>query len=250
MAIKVDTVYKTVLSILDKESRGFLTPDEFQRIGTQVQLDILDSHFYDYNKAVFKASRGMAVGGYGDIPAKLEEKLDPFYGHVDITLTNGVGVLPTDLFKTISISISNKTIELEKVDKGKLSYLLSSPLTKPSKSFPVYYQRATDIIVEPALSDGSWTLGDLKLEYIKTPESPVWAHSRNATTGALTYVDAFNPVPANTIPPTGRVDFTLHHSDQVQLILGILKYAGLVIEDPAVIQAAAQEETKQIQLQS
>ena len=29
MAISVDTVYKKVLAILNKESRGFLTPDEF-----------------------------------------------------------------------------------------------------------------------------------------------------------------------------------------------------------------------------
>ena len=28
MAINVDTVYKTVLSILNKEQRGYLTPDE------------------------------------------------------------------------------------------------------------------------------------------------------------------------------------------------------------------------------
>ena len=103
MAISVDNVYKTVLSILNKEGRGYITPEEFNKIGSQVQLDILDSHFYDYNKAVFKAGRGMAVGGYGDIPAKLEEKLDPFYAHTDITLTNGVGVLPIDLFKTISM---------------------------------------------------------------------------------------------------------------------------------------------------
>ena len=132
--------------------------------------------------------------------------------------------------------IYDESIELEKVDKGKLSYLLSSPLTKPSKSFPVYYQRATDIIVEPALSDGSWTLGNLLIEYIKTPDDVNWNHTVSASTGALTATD----------PMT---DFTLHESDRVQLILGILKYAGLVIEDPAVIQAASGEETKLIQLE-
>ena len=61
MAISVDKVYKTVLSILNKESRGFLTPDEFERIGSQVQLDILDQNFYDYNKAVIKASAGLSL---------------------------------------------------------------------------------------------------------------------------------------------------------------------------------------------
>ena len=236
MAISVDNVYKTVLSILNKEGRGYITPEEFNKIGSQVQLDILDQNFHDYNRAVVKHTRGAGVNGYGNIPERIEQKIDPFYAHADITLTNGVGTLPTDLYRTISISISNKTLELEKVDKKTLSYLLSSPLTKPTTSFPVYYQRATDIIVEPALSDGSWTLGNLLIEYIKTPDDVNWNHTVSASTGALTATD----------PMT---DFTLHESDRVQLILGILKYAGLVIEDPAVIQAASGEETKLIQLE-
>ena len=235
MAISVDKVYKTVLSILNKESRGFLTPDEFERIASQVQLDIVDQNFHDYNKAVVRASRGRAVQDYGNIPEKIQHKIDPFYAAADITLTNGIGTLPTDLYKTINISITNKTIQLEKVNKSTLSYLLSSPLTKPTTSFPVYYQRATDIIVEPALSDGSWTLGNLLIEYVKTPVDVNWNHTVGSS-GELTATD----------PMT---DFTLHESDRVQLILGILKYAGLVIEDPAVIQAASGEETKLIQLE-
>ena len=237
MAINVNTVYQTVLSILNKEGRGFLTPDEFKRVGTQVQLDILDKNFHDYNRAILKENIAGAVQDYGDIPEKIEQKIDPFFKQADITLTNGIGTLPTDLYKTINISITNKTIQLEKVDKKSLSYLLSSPLTKPTTTFPVYYQRATDIIVEPALSDGSWTLGNLLIEYIKVPSEPVWNSSADAN-GALTYNSS------------GSTDFTLHQSDQVELILGILKYAGLIIADPAVVQAAAAEENKTIQLQN
>tara|TARA_R100000426_G_scaffold62627_1_gene43819 strand:+ start:1589 stop:2302 length:714 start_codon:yes stop_codon:yes gene_type:complete len=237
MAINVNTVYQTVLSILNKEGRGFLTPDEFKRVGTQVQLDILDKNFHDYNRAILKENIAGAVQDYGDIPEKIEQKIDPFFKQADITLTNGVGTLPTDLYKTINISITNKTIQLEKVDKKSLSYLLSSPLTKPTTTFPVYYQRATDIIVEPALSDGSWTLGNLLIEYIKVPSEPVWNSSADSN-GALTYNSS------------GSTDFTLHQSDQVELILGILKYAGLIIADPTVVQAAAAEENKTIQLQN
>ena len=237
MAINVNIVYQTVLSMLNKEGRGFLSPDEFKRVGTQVQLDILDKNFHDYNRAVLKQNVTGAVQDYGNIPEKLEQKIDPFFTQADITLTNGIGTLPTNLYKTINISITNKTIQLEKVDKKNLSYLLSSPLTKPTTSYPVYYQRATDIIVEPALSDGSWTLGNLLIEYIKVPSEPVWNSSADSN-GALTYNSS------------GSTDFTLHQSDQVELVLGILKYAGLIIADPTVIQAAAAEENKTIQLQN
>jgi len=231
MAINVNTVYQTVLSILNKESRGFLTPDEFKRIGAQVQLDILDRNFHDYNRAVIKQNAGRFVEDYGNIPEKIEQKIDVFYKANDLTLSNGKVAVPTDLYKTINISITNKTIQLEKVDKKSLSYLLSSPLTKPTTSFPVYYQTDTEIITNPSLT------GSISIEYIKVPNDPVWNSSADSN-GALTYNSS------------GSVDFTLHESDRVELIIGILKYAGLVISDPAIVQAAGGEETKTIQLQN
>lgn len=45
MAVNVDIVYKTVLLILNKEQRGNLTPDEFNKVATQVQLEIFESYF-------------------------------------------------------------------------------------------------------------------------------------------------------------------------------------------------------------
>jgi len=242
MAISVDKVYKTVLSILNKESRGFLTPDEFERIGSQVQLDILDQNFHDYNRSVVKHNAGRSVEDYGNIPEKIQEKIDPFYKAADITLTNGVGSLPTDVYKMINISITDKTIQLEKVSKKDLSYLLSSPLTKPTTSFPVYYQRTksddpptSDIIVEPAFTDQSWTLGNLLCEYIKVPVDPIWAYT-GGTNNAYSW-DSGN-----------SKNFELHPADEVDLIIKILGYAGMVIKDPTIIQGSSGEESKLIQL--
>ena len=45
MAINVNTVYTTVLSILKKEQRGYITPEEFNKLATQVQLDIFENYF-------------------------------------------------------------------------------------------------------------------------------------------------------------------------------------------------------------
>ena len=50
MAVSVDTVYRTVLLILNKEQRGYLTPDEFNKIGTQVQLEMFNEYFEDLNQ--------------------------------------------------------------------------------------------------------------------------------------------------------------------------------------------------------
>jgi len=52
MAVNVDIVYKTVLLILNKEQRGYITPDEFNKIGSQVQREIFEAYFEDLNQQV------------------------------------------------------------------------------------------------------------------------------------------------------------------------------------------------------
>ena len=52
MAINVDQVYKTVLLIINKEQRGYLTPDEFNKIGRQVQLEIFDTYYDTLNQQI------------------------------------------------------------------------------------------------------------------------------------------------------------------------------------------------------
>ena len=72
MAISVDTVYKTVLLILNKEQRGYMTPDEFNKIGQQVQLEIFEKYFEDLNQIV-RAPQTDA--DYADRLSYLEEKI-------------------------------------------------------------------------------------------------------------------------------------------------------------------------------
>ena len=50
MAINVNQVYSTVLTILNKEQRGYITPDEFNKISTQSQLEIFEQYFEDLNQ--------------------------------------------------------------------------------------------------------------------------------------------------------------------------------------------------------
>lgn len=187
MAINVDSVYKSVLSILNKEQRGYITPDEFNKISKQVQLSLLDQSFTQYNKSVNLQNTHATNEGYADLPQNIQSKIDVFYKTSNITLSSGVGTLPTDLYKIINLSISNQTTKLEKVDKDKIPYLLSSPLTRPSETFPIYYKRVNDIIVEPALSDSAWAGGVIKVEYIKVPSSPRWGYTVDATYGTNIY---------------------------------------------------------------
>jgi len=186
MAINVNTVYKTVLSILNKEQRGFLTPDEFNKIAKQVQYQLLDLAFYEYNKMLNLDTFGRTNAGYADLPKKTKERIEAFYKTEIKTLTSGNLVLPNDIYKLIDLNIANKTISLEEIDKSELSYMLSSPLTKPTSDFPIYYKTTTSnggttIVVEPNTSD------DISIDYIKTPTDPRFGYSRNATFGTNVY---------------------------------------------------------------
>ena len=233
MAISVDNVYTKVLSILNKESRGFLTPGEFNKIASQVQLDLLDKAFYDYNRAVVRQSAGRGGQGYADIPRKIQDKIDPFYATSSISLTSGVGTLPT-FYNIINISADSRLTDVERIEKSKLSFLLSSPLTAPSTTFPIYYITGGTITVNPS------SLSTVQMDYVSVPADPNWGHTTDSTTGALTF--------DNTVG--NFTDFELHPSEEVELVLGILKYAGVVIKDPSVIQMATQEDNIKTQLEN
>ena len=182
MAINVNKVYKTVLSILNKEQRGYLNPDEYNNIAKQVQLEMLEKLFFDYNKFLNVEKVGRVNESFADIPQKIQEQLDEFYTSSSINLnSDGVGVLPTDLYRVIDLTINNQTVEVQKIDKNKLPYLKSSPLTTPSASFPIYYQRETDFVVDPT------TVSSVFMQYVQTPPDPRWGYTINSNYGVNIY---------------------------------------------------------------
>lgn len=182
MAININAVYKSVLSVLNKEQRGYLTPDEFNKIAKQAQIQLLDIAFMQYNKVLTLEVQGRVNAGYADVPSKVKEKIDAFYKTSSVSLTDGVGSLPTDIYKAIELTNSNRTLPFELVDKHELPYLLSSPLTKPSTDYPIYYKTttssgATSVQVNPT------SISTATIDYIKVPTDPRWGYTRNATYG-------------------------------------------------------------------
>jgi len=183
MAINVNKVYKSVLSILNKEQRGYLTPYEYNNLAKQAQLELLDNLFYEYNKFSNLENVNRTNESYGDLATRTEEQIDEFYKSSSISLSTGVGTLPTDLYKVIDVTTSNQNIEVEKIDKNRLPYLLSSNLTSPSVSFPIYYQRATDLVVNPT------SISSVLMQYIKMPAEPRFGYTTNTQYGTNVYDD-------------------------------------------------------------
>jgi hypothetical protein len=222
MAISVDTVYKTVLLILNKEQRGYMTPDEFDKIGQQVQLEIFEKYFEDLNQIV-RAPQTDA--DYADRLSYLEEKLSVFENTATFNVSNGAVTL-SDVHRLNTVTYND--IELQKVGRKEYYNIIKSPLTKPTESHPIYLQEGNSLKIEPI------TIGTVNTSFIKKPSQIKWNFAFN------------NNLDVYVFTVIGSTDFELHSSEQTEVILRILAYAGIVIRDPQIVQAA----TAQVQQQN
>ena len=300
MAINVNTVYQTVLLILNKEQRGYMTPLEFNKIGAQAQSEIFGTYFESLNQQLRVPQ---ANADYSDRVINLDEKIAIFkdYGNATSVSSSNVFNLPNQYSGTSSatqqftavdpqltytltgdaLSLSNNnaisnvfvngvelasteysvsgatltlvnqptagqiiiinlypkqfyrlgqvlyqvgaldTEEAQRVDRGELYHLLSSNLTKPTTVNPIYTYENNQLTVYPTS-----IVSGLAVSYIRKPIPPIWSF-----TSGSQYV----------FQPTSSCNFELHISEQVELIVRILLYAGVVVKNQEIIQVAASQ---------
>ena len=147
-----------------------------------------------------------------------------------LTFTNTIVVqsTPKDFYRLGSVRYEaggNVNIqELERVTRSELYHLLSSNLTKPTTTYPVYLYEKEQLTVYPTTIQSG-----IEVDYVRKPVNPVW----NFKSEAPSFQYIYN---AET-----SVNFEIHPADQTELILKTLLYAGVVIEDPQIVQVAAQQ---------
>jgi hypothetical protein len=209
--INVNKVYKKVLSIINKEQRGFLTPDEFNKLASQVQLAMLDQSIFEYNRFLNMGTVNRINSGYANLPSKVKERIDQFYKSSSVGLVQGAGTLPTDIYKIIELTNSDRTLPFELVDKHELPYLLSSPLTKPSTDYPIYYKTTTSSGATSVQANPT-SISSATLDYIKIPSTPRWGYIVNTTYGTNIY-------DSNPYVETGLIlDSTLNYSTSIGVV--------------------------------
>ena len=148
--ISVDKVYKTVLTILNREQRGQLSPSQFNKLANQAQLELLEKAFYDYNRSLNKSNVVGSNDDYGDLTNNIKEKIDQFLkvATIAIDTTNDLVNLTnniTDFYRLISVYKNDNLTQFEEIKISELPYVLSSNLINPTSSYPIYYrQQITD----------------------------------------------------------------------------------------------------------
>ena len=232
MAINVNTVYQTVLNILNKEQRGYMTPTEFNNISTQVQLQVFEKYFEDLNQQIRVPQ---ADTDYADRVKNLDEKLAIFktvgispYVAASLNVPAHFTLPDQDIYGNTFVfyrlgEVTYKdTVNLQRLQRSDFYYIQKSKLTKSTETFPTYLYENNLVYVKP-----DSIIDNIKIEYIRKPVPVVWGFN-TGTLGQYLYNE------------TASQNFELHESEQTDVILRILIYAGIIIEDPTIVQQAAQ----------
>lgn len=228
MAVNINTVYLRVLAIANKEQRGYLTPQEFNTLANQAQLDIFEQYFYDLNQFLRLPGNDTI---HADAADMLEEKIEKF-SIVNAPATNSnLDVLNVyRLGAVFARSSTNNLVEYNEaqhMSHSELRQYLTSPLTAPTKRRPLYTIANNSIVMYGDGIDGT------NINYIRKPVDVYWGYI--IVNGEALY------------NPTTTTNFELHASEETELVFKILALAGVVIRDPQLYQIAATEDAKNTQ---
>jgi hypothetical protein len=225
--VNIDTVYQRVLALANKEQRGYITPQEFNLFANQAQMDIFEQYFYDLNQFLRVPGNDTA---YSDMITLLEEKIGLFEDSSSVTY-NGGATLPANIYRlgTIRYDDSGKHVLINRVSEKELRMMDLGPLTKPSKSNPVYTVKGSSIYL------AGITPASVDVSYTKKPAKVNW-----------TYV-IVGEKPLVNVYAGDYQSFELHPSEETKLVIKILALAGVAIKDPSLYQIAGAEDNKNIQ---
>jgi len=226
--INVDRIYQRVLTLANKEQRGYITPQEFNIFANQAQMDIFEQYFYDLNQ--FLRTPGNSTV-HADMIDMLEEKIGVFETTGNLALTGGIGSLNTlSRFYRLS-TVRDENIIYESITKKEARLFQTSPLARPTELRPAY--------IVDGLNNNITLFGrtpnQINIDYIRSPKPVNW-----------TYVVVGGKALHNS-NAVDKQNFQLHPSEETELVLKILTLAGFTLKDPALYQAAAGEDIKNIQ---
>jgi hypothetical protein len=234
--VNINTVYTTVLYILNKEQRG---------LAVLVQNEIFNSYFPDGNQVNRQNQNNQQNDTeFFNMFKDTAYKLYPFerdavftYNNANLGFTyQGAGTI-NKLGEIISTYPGNPTYNsiTQLVSQSDFSKITRSKLTAPTVQYPLAVTTQTTTLIAPSLTQQLLvkvspfvTNMTLNINCLFEPNDPNWAFTVG-TLGQYIYDSA------------NSVQFELDISEKNNLIINILKYCGIIIRDPEIIQTAEAE---------
>ena len=129
----INSVRNTVLSVLNKNNYGYLSPSDFNLFAKQAQLDLFEDVFYEYNYQINKENARQSGTGYANISKSLAEVIEGFNDSSPLqNVSLNTYSLPDDWYFINDVYYNNKTVE--KISASKIKRLLNSNLTAPTSA--------------------------------------------------------------------------------------------------------------------
>ena len=228
----IDSVYKTVLTIVNKNNYGYINPTDFNLFARTAQLELFENMFYDYNNRINLENLRKSGTGYADILKGIQEDINLFSKTVQ-PVWDGASAfnLPSDYYllnKVMGVS-GGVRYEAEAVSHSKITMLINSILTAPTTEFPAYVTDGSKLTVYPTTYN---TTTELEIQYIRYPKDPKW-----------TYFNALsNQAPLFDATASDYQDFELPKDYFNDLVMKICQYAGVEIRDEMIYKFGKTEE--------
>ena len=231
--ILIDTVYQRVLAIANKEQRGYITPLEFNLLANQASLDVFEQYFYDLNQFERVTAEKPSIS---DMSELIKNKLTDF---TTIENVMGGGVIYPPNYRTGKIYAGDYEAKLVTINE--VRRLLDSQFHRMGLvKNPVYIESRNpgqDIRVFDGVSPSGRLTTGVRVEVITAPVKVEWGYD------VIAEKALYNAAPNRTI------NFQHHPADETTMVMKILELAGVIIQDPGVIQYADQEDLKKVQQQ-
>jgi hypothetical protein len=242
----INSVRNTVLSVINKNNYGYITPADFNLFAKQAQMEIYEEYYSSYNKTINMENARMSGTEYADIEQPIAETLESFL--VTSNLDNysaNQWLAPSEdttgsaAYMILRIDCLNDTGSrigtAEKVSNARIMMLSDSNLTGPSLMYPVYtYEQntvgtSTIVLYPDTISDANDY--DIRCTYFTYPKDPKW-----------TYITLINGEPMFDQSQPDYQDFQLPAEDEYKLAMKILQYSGISIREQEVAAYALGQE--------
>ena len=199
-------------------------------------MDIFEQYFYDLNQ--FNRVPGNDII-YADTVDMLNEKISLFEVAVGSSAIDSWGmdsngasiIIPDEVYRLSQIRVGGYPVEI--LSTKEFNMVRESPLTAPTAKRPIARRDFRGLLIRDNTGNVTPSTHAVNGSYIKKPTTVQW-NGYDTPSGQL-----YNE--------NESTNFELHPSEEPNLVLNILKLAGIAMKDPSLYQLGAAEEAKDIQ---
>ena len=174
----INQVYTTVLAIINKDNRGYISPLEFNLYAEFAQMSLFEELFHKYSKSIVKQNARMYHSEFSDIPKHIREVIDIFTDETSLTplvvldpLNTLWKPLDSNFYRMIKMDYRGK--EIEEISKLEINRILNNNLVQPTIDYPAYVSLKGAYRIYPT----SVVKNDVIVTYIRKPSQPKWTYT-------------------------------------------------------------------------